>query len=263
MPSRERLAERRRARRRLGAIAFGVLLFIMFGTLIWGLSQSSVRISRVEIFGADPSLAAYATNAMLGRYLGIIPRDSAFFFPEEKIRSGILADHPGIAAVSIFRNGLTGISIKTNDRTPIARWCGLSPTDGAKEYCYIFDSSGYIFATASSSTQTVNSFTLYSALAGDVSEPFRATIAGAEKLPHVFDLARQLDTFGSPAARVVIRGDEVDDYLGSGTRVTYVLGQEQSTFTALVSARDKFNLADGSVDYVDLRFGGKVYLKKK
>src|SRR3989344_3267565 len=76
------------------------------------------------------------------------------------------------------------------------------------------------------------------------------------------DFARQLDTLGSPVTRVVLRGDEVDDYLVSGTRVTYVLAHEQEAFTALVSGRANFNLADGSIDYIDLRFDGKVYVKK-
>lgn len=273
----ERLAERRRVRRRRGLIAFCVLLVILFGALIWGLWQNSVRISRVDIYGADASFAAYAKEAMRGSYLGIIPRNSTFFFPESSIRANILADHLDIAAVSIFRNGLTGISIKTNERAPIARWCGVSSNATrfdlnasstrsnlvAPENCYVFDASGYIYAAAASTTQTINSFTLYAPLASDVSEPIHAIIARAEKLPHAFDLARQLDTLGSPVAQVVIRGDEVDDFLKSGTRITYVLGHENDAFTALVSARDNLNLADGSIDYVDLRFDGKVYLKKK
>ena len=48
----------------------------------------------------------------------------------------------------------------------------------------------------------------------------------------------------------------------SGTRITYVLGDEQNAFAALSSAQSDFNLSDGSVDYVDLRFDGKMYLKK-
>jgi hypothetical protein len=43
----------------------------------------------------------------------------------------------------------------------------------------------------------------------------------------------------------------------------YVLGSEQEAFTALVSAKDSLSLSDGSVDYVDLRFSGKVYVKRK
>lgn len=258
-----RLAERRRIRRRRGRIVFGILVCILFGVLIWGIRQSSVRISNFTVYGGDSAFEAYATDAMRGSYLGIIPRDSTFFFPEERIRADILAAHQDIAAVSIFRSGLTGLSIKIDNRVAIARWCGLAPTAGVDEYCYVFDASGFIFSAAASTTQTLNSFTLYAPLAGDTQEPLRATITNAEKLPATFDFARQLATLGSPAISILIHDSEVDDTLASGTRVTYVLGHEQDAFTALVSSRDTMNLADGSVDYVDLRFDGKVYLKKK
>ena len=260
---RQGFAARRRSKRRYAFFALVFLILIAIGGLIWGLQQSNVRIARVEVFGADQSLADIALKAMRGTYLGIIPRDSIFFFPASRIRADILAAHSDIAAVSIFRNGLTGISIKMNDRVPITRWCGLSPTPGVEPYCYVFDASGYIFAAAGSTKQTVNAFTLYAPLAGDTLEPLGASIAHAEKLPRAFDFARQLDTLGSPTIHIVLQGDEVNDYLASGTRISYVLGHENDAYTALVSARDTFNLANGSVDYVDLRFDGKVYVKKR
>lgn len=261
-----RLAERRRLRRRRGLIAFSILLLLLFGAAIWGFWQNSVRISSVIVYGADPSFADYAKTEMQGSYLGIIPRDSIFFFPASRIRSDILSAHPDIAAISIFRNGLTGLSIKVNDRVAIARWCGVS-MDSTKsdllENCYVFDASGVIYAAAASSTKTINAFVIYAPLQRAVLEPLLATIEHAEKLPAAFDFARQLDTFGAPTSSVVFRDDEVDDYLASGTRITYVLGHENDAFTALVSARDNFNLADGSIEYVDLRFDGKIYLRKK
>ena len=79
----------------------------------------------------------------------------------------------------------------------------------------------------------------------------------------MFDFARELATLGSPTTRIAIHDGEVNDYLASGTRVTYVLGHEQDAFTALVSARENLNLSDGSLEYVDLRFDGKVYVKRK
>lgn len=259
-----RLAERRRTRRRRLIIAFCVLLCIALGAFIWGLWQSSMRISSVTVYGSDVSFSDYATRAMQGSYFGIIPRDSILFFPESSIRADILAAHPDIAAVSIFRKGFTGISMKMDYRVPIARWCGLAPTPDVDEYCYVFDASGYLFTTAATSSQrALNTFSLYAPLVGETLEPLHATLANVEKLPAAFDFARQLDTFGSPTARVIIHNDEVDDILTSGTRITYVLGHERDAFTALVSARENLNLADGSLDYVDLRFDGKVYLKKR
>ncbi len=278
------LAARRRLRRRRVRIAFGILALLLTVAFVWGLQQNPVRISRITVYG-PPSLggfggtsagtfAAYAREAMQGSYLGLIPRDSTFFFPAARIRTDILSAHLNIAAISFFREGLTGLSIKIHDRTPIARWCGAS--DGKSDFksessksdffsdanCYVFDASGYLYAAAAT-TETINNFALYAPLVGDTPEPLRATITQAQMLPSAFDFARQLDALGALVARVILRGDEADDILVSGTRITYVLGHEQTAFAALVSARENLNFADGSIDYIDLRFDGKVYLKKK
>lgn len=275
----ERLGERRRLRRHRVFLAFIVLIFICLGAVVYGLQQSAIRISHVEVLGADASLSAYVTNAMQGSYLGIIPRDSTFFFPEERIRAGILASHGDIAAVSISRNGLTGLSIKADNRVPIAHWCGSEATRfnlnasstrlNLVADCYIFDTDGFIYAT-SSEIQSINSFVFYEALVDSTGSPLASstspigsTLPFAKDFPSIFDFARHIDIFGSAVTSVAIHDGEVDDILASGTRITYVLGHEQDAFTALVSARDKFNLADGSVDYLDLRFDGKMYLKKK
>jgi len=270
-----RLAARRRQRRRRILVSLCILLLLLFGGTLYELNQSAVRISRVTVYGADQSLADRAIVAMQGTYLGIIPRDSTFFFPASRIRTDIISTHPNIAAVSLFRNGLTGLSIKVNDRVAIARWCGAS--EGKSDFksespksdffsdanCYVFDASGYIYAAASTTTETINSFALYAHLVGDTLEPLRATLVHADQLPSTFDFARQLDTLGGSVAQIILRDDEVDDILTSGTRITYVLGHEQDAFTALVSARENMNLTDGSLEYIDLRFDGKVYIKKR
>ncbi len=271
----KRLAARRRLRRRRALIALGILVLMASTGAIYELRQGSTRISHVEIYGADQSYAAIATAAMQGTYLGIIPRDSTFFYPASSIRSGIIAAHPDVAAVALFRNGRTGLSIRVDERAPIARWCGASPSGLATSTppvpgdCYLFDASGFVYGTSSASSpdspqaaQPINAFVVYEppASAGD---PIGSTLPNAAAFPAAFDFARELTTFGSPVTQVVIRGDEVDDYLASGTRITYVLGSEQSAYAALSSAQSDFNLANGSVDYIDLRFGGKVYLKKK
>ncbi|MFH1178472.1 MAG: hypothetical protein V1711_01990 [bacterium] len=259
-----RLAVRRQKNRRRGLIAFWILLCILFGILIWCIQQNAVRISEIKIFGADESLSVYAIQAMQGNYLGLIPRDSIFFFPEMSIRANLLSSHPEIAAVSIFRNGFSSISIKVDNRVPVARWCGDTArlNLAVQEDCYLFDAKGFIFATTSPITP-LNSFIIYGQLANEENEIIGSTLPNANEFPLAFNFARQLRTLGSPVSVIVFRADEVDDYLASGTRITYVLGDEQDTFTALVSARENLNLADGSIDYIDVRFDGKIYIKKK
>jgi hypothetical protein len=261
--SSERLGQRRRTQRRRTLLLLILLIVVLLGAAVYGLWQSAVRITHIDIFGADPSLSTDATEAMQGAYFGIIPRDSIFFFPKERIRDNILSADSSIAAVSIFRSGFTSLSIKVDERTPIARWCGTSFGLGAGDTCYLFDASGLLFSPAASTTQTVNAFTLYAPLSSSTPGIIGASIAGADQLPATFDFARQLATLGASVSSIVIHDGQVDEYVASSTRISYVLGNEQNAFTALISADSNFNLADGSVEYVDLRFDGKVYLKKR
>ena len=272
--SRSSLTERRRLRRRRALIASSVLLCVLIGAGVYGSWQSPVRISHVVIYGGDQSLADSAMAAMRGSYLGIVPRDSTFLVPEARIRSLIATAHPDIAAVSIFRNGLTSLSVKVDYRVPIARWCGstrvppvVTASSTPAAGCYFFDASGFVYAPAGE-TVPVNPFAVYEPLGSSTSSPQTSgpvgvTLPNADTFPAVFDFARQLSTLGSPAAAVVFHGDEADVYLASGTRITYVVGSEESALTALASAHATLNLADGSLEYVDLRFPGKVYVKKK
>jgi len=278
-----RYTERRRLRRRRIAIGVGIFIFILLGALGYALWQSPARIARVTVYGANQSLASFASTTMQGSYFGIVPRDSTFFFPATRIRSDIIAAYPDIAAVSIFRNGLTGLSVKVDYRVPVARWCPSipsgqatsdvprfdlgtsSPRSNLGEGCYVFDANGFVYATTSM-TVPINSFVVYEPLQNNGSQtsliPVGSVLPNADRFPAAFDFARQLTAFGSPVVSIAFRSDEVDDTLKSGTRLTYILGDEQNAFTALASARANFSLADGSLDYVDLRFPGKVYLKK-
>jgi hypothetical protein len=262
-------ARRWRARSRLGLL-LSILSVVVLGALIWLLWQPYMRISSVTVYGADQSYAHYASDAMRGTYLGIVPRDSVFFYPAHEIRMQILASNQDIAAVSLFREGLTALSIKIINRVPVARWCGSSPSPQAYlapsgvEGCYLFDASGNIYNIASSSSDTLNAFKLYDTLAASSTEPLGATLTNADALPAAFDFARKLAVLGGMVSAVVIRGDEVDDLIASSTtRVTYVLGDEQAAYAALVSAKGDYNLSDGSLEYLDLRFPAKIYLKKK
>ncbi len=294
----ERLAVRRRRRRYRSFLALTVLFFVLLGIGIYGLWQPAVRISRVEVHGADPSLAAIAETAMRGSYFGIIPRDSTFFFPEARIRTDILSTYTGVAAVSISRNGFTGLSIKVDDRTPVARWCGSSSATTspastplseasltASGDCYLFDASGFLYATAtepfspagpaSSSSppepnpdQTLTPFVLFDALPNASSGPVGETLRDADRIPAIFDFARQVGSLGPAVKTIVIRGDEADFFLTapaqglSGPRITYLLGDEQNALNALVSAKGQLNLSDPTLEYVDLRFSGKIYFKR-
>ncbi len=287
-----RLAARRRRRRRYAYGAGMALVVLFLGMAVWGLWQSAVRISRVSVSNGDASIAAAAQAVMQGTYFHFIPRNSDFFYPASGIRRAILAKNPGIAAISMKEAGGTALRISITDRVPLARWCGSSDA-GTYQPCYVFDPNGFIFATTSpriqlasataSSTATtsasvaaaalalvpgtpykpLDAYVVYEPLTASTSSPIGTTLPNADALSAVFSFADQLVPFGSAVRSVSIQGGEVDDTLASGTVVRYLLGQESQALSELTAARADINLTDGSVTYVDLRFRGKVYVKKR
>jgi hypothetical protein len=273
----ERLKERRRRSRRRSGVVAGIFVLVLIAGGIWLTWQPYVRIATVSISNIAPelnvlgeagdlALIGIAQRQIDGTYVGIIPRDSIFFIPEHDLREALRRVRPGIATVSFSRIGFTSLHVAIQDRVPAGRWCGLQKSvQAVDEYCYFFDAGGFLYAAvdAASSTPPLNPYILYAPLADNATEPFEATLRDAAVLSGLFDFAHEVGTLGSPVESIIIRDDEVDCLLRSGTRITYVRGEEKTSFTNLVSAVEKPRLTDGSIDYIDLRFGGKVYLKKR
>lgn len=243
---------------------FAALLLV---AALYGLSRESVQISRIEVFGTEAPLAEIATSAMQGSYLGVVPRTSTFFYPERRIRAAILERYGSIATVSLFRNKFDGLTIRATNRVPIARWCGpsyipLTASSTTPSECYLFDDSGLLFATTSE-VALVNSFSLYQALALPEAPVRGQTLRDATLLPAAFNFARQIAGLGSPVVAISVEVPQATLYLDSGTRIIYRLADENAAYTALVSGKHALTLADSSLDYVDLRFEGKMYLKRR
>lgn len=273
-----RLKERRRAARRRWWFLALLLALLALAGAVWGLHQPELRITSLTVTGTEhllpgPAPLDLARAALARSSWELIPRDSALFFAGHYVRAAILAAHPEIAAITMTRHGFSTMEIRIAPRTAVGLWCGLAPTEGVVPYCYLYDPNGFVYAAVpeadASSTaplpppDTLNPFALYAPLVGDAQEPLGATIARAAQLPDALAFGRRLGDLGSPVTAMVVRSDEVDDALASGTRVTYVIGHEQEAYSALVSAQKDLNLTDGSLEYVDLRFAGKVYLKKR
>lgn len=298
-PREHSLALRRRKVRRRKRVAIGILLVVLCGALWYGLWRPSVRITAVTVSGTADPIVPLAKQQMKGSFWHIVPRDSFFFLSKQAIRSAILSAYPDIGALSIRRTGFTSLSLAAVPRMPVARWCGTAASSTALDTiaddvisnpsgaCYVFDAGGFIYATASpfmlgtttgaispdaASSVGASLFPIFDGLVGSTSTPVTGTLASIDFLPSVFDFARKLSTFGVRVSAIVVRpSGEVDDFVvpfalstsSVPTRITYVLGEEQEAYAALVAGQNDLNLSSGAVDYVDLRFSGKIYFKPK
>jgi len=282
---RTRLGDRRHSARMRIIGVLGILTVFLGILVVVALWQGAVRVSHIHIDNDNQSLVAVVKKTMSGTYF-LIPKDSIFFLSESSIRRAVLQAQPTIAAISISRTGFDSISVALDMRTPLARWCGTSASSTPHDTlaldvitngsgCYFFDGTGFLYSPTSSSTSTFASTTdqplvpyrVYAPLTNTVyanaSSSLSSTISSINKLPALFDFARKISSFGSPVISIVLRRDEVDFFLKDNTRITYVLGKEQSAYALLMATKNKLSISNGSLKYVDLRFPGKIYYLPK
>ncbi len=264
----ERLAERRRRIRRIERIILAVLGLCIVGGLIWVLWRPSIRVGEISVSGEastehQEAIKVIAHESLSGNYGFVLPRDSIFFVPEEDMRARILDAYPDIAAVSIERDSFSTLSISVFPRVAALVWCGAAIE--FPQPCFLADSEGLLFKETATSTESLLTFYAPLEEGARMDSPLRARIVdAASKTASAFQFIRTIGELGLSADVVVLRGDEADIYMrDSGTRITYVLGDEQSA-SALVSITLKDLAAPiESFEYIDVRFPGKAYFKKK
>jgi hypothetical protein len=258
---------RRRARSRL-LILLGIVLVLVIGGCIYGLWRPAVRIAHINLEGPDAdALLPLVEEAISGTYAHVLPKNSIVFFPAQSIRNAILDAYPDVAAVSVHREGTDAIRVTTIGRVSAFDWCGEDRGAAVDAACYKTDAEGFIFApedpvlTDASSTPTY--LRVYAPLtASSTGGAVRSTVAQPELVPSVLRFERALMSLGALIESVQLRGDEADLYTRAGTRITYVLGHEETAAQLAATTFPQLNVNDGSVIYVDLRFDGKVYFKK-
>lgn len=261
---RKSLRERREAEqgRNQLLVLFGIV--VVCASVLYLFWRPEVRIAEIHAdTREDPTeVSALVEDTLDGRTQYVLPKDSIFFFPEEEVEQALLTAYPRIKEVQISRDGFTAISVETLNRESAFVWCG-TPEDTLTS-CFETDDTGVIFKEyfqVGSSTQLLVHAYIDTASTTD-SYPLRARVIGYEHLPAVLTFIQTIEALGTPIPEASIRGDEIDLFAESGTRITYVLGNEERAQKDARASLPSLNLMDGSISYVDLRFPGKVYVKR-
>jgi hypothetical protein len=264
--STEPLKVRRARAKRLFYIGLGVFGTLIVGFLLYAAWLPALRITEVKVAGPDAeSIRSIAERSLQGTHAFIVPRNSIFFLPESTMRKSILEAHPHIVAVSFASAGLQGIELVPVLRSSAFLWCGPSYAERL-DTCFGADADGYVFAPYQSTEPLASSTLLlkvYVPLEGGAVEPVRSHIGYASALPNSLRLAKTFRALGANIAELAIRDDEADFYTLAGTRITYVIEKEKEAAQLAASVFPQVSLNDGTVEYVDLRFESKVYLRKE
>lgn len=268
--SRKTLREKREEAQARWFAAYLTVFILVVVAVIYGLWRPEVRIREITVVNTPESAAVLAASMLEGKYIGLLPRDSIFLYPEKVVRAALMHEYPELAALSISRSSFTSLELSSIRRTSSFYWCGEGAGDFSTTLasCYEADVEGMVFARAVVVDETATTspqLRIYAPLdtaSSTNAYPLRGRVIGSEHLANLLRFIQAVETLGVPVLSTAIVGDEAELFVTPSTRIKYVLGKEEEAVALAQAALPSMNLLDGTIEYADFRFGGKVYVKR-
>lgn len=257
----------------LGVIAFAFLS----GLVLYELYRPEVNITKVEVIGANvlkPSDIEEAVKSEIsGKYFYLVPKRSVFFYPKKGIEAFLKKEFKRIETLDITRAGFEKLVVRLSERGERYLWCGrdLVEERTLDDGCYFVDSGGYVFSRAP--YYSGNLFLeLYGPLVeGENANPVGGSVLSENSFDKIITFARGLSEFGFVPIKILakIDGDYDISLLGGGKILVSNKNDLEKNTEYLKSAlatdslKTKISENRDKLDYLDLRFGNKVFFKFK
>ncbi len=272
LPQSKVRARRRRRRIIVLSLAAGILVLLL-GALVWLSHAAFMRITTVDVSGETALSADTISNAVLadisGSYVYVFPKNNIFLYPKFKTEADLTTQMPTIAKVSVNAKDFHTLSVSVTERARKALWCGAAVTNA--QSCYWLDQDGLAYADEHQGFSIEEATSSYEHYYGSLSN---GVLPLQFLTPEEFhSLSALVDALAQNQQSNTIQNIEVS---GAGdVHVTFA-----NTFVLIFSLSSagadvyqRFVLALGSdvfaghslasFQYLDLRFGDKLYYKLK
>lgn len=269
-------------------IASILVAVIAFVSVVYFSNSETLRIQKIIVndlkFSDRVEIENLVKKQIEGRHFGLFAKSNIFIFPRSKIIREIKKEYSSISAIDIDTKGLHTIELQIEEFEPSARWCDVPVTPAnapnhvndsktvsaipqvVNQYsganCYFTNSDGMIFAK----TDFENSHDFITTFGFIVSDPFRQNYDDAKTFRDLIDFVKLLRRLEIIADEVwttdgevyaIVTKDKVKIYIDSEDDIVSVFNNLQTVIN-----RDAINQAQFSnIDYIDLRFGNRVFYK--
>lgn len=253
-----------RAKRRRTRVLIGLSILTFGVAATWGVGYMTYlprfAVQTVEVSGADDIranvLRAYVEAELFDGSNALFSRENIFLYPRRSLEEGIQKYFPRIHSVSISRQSLfaQAIQVTVEERGPKAKWC-------QGESCYLMDDTGYIFAPET--TPSTDLYIVRGSLPSEGSPVGQRFLQ--DHLSDTFALLESLKRSGfTPKEVAVESGKDFSITLEQGfvLKVSFDEDPERIAHNLeLVLSSDALRGREWDLEYLDLRFGNRVYYK--
>lgn len=252
----------------LKQLAIGLGLFTILGFLVsivwYGTRVSFLTITDVTVEGGETIPHAVVEkivrDTLTGTYMGIIPRQFAWWYPQDEIIQNI-SQIPRMKNPVVERDGGRLLTVRFNEYQPYALWCA----DRTSSDCVFIDPTGYAFGAAPKLSG--GAFLRYRTLGRDMK--VGTSMAEASELETMETFVTLVETnlkFPITQIETDTAGDVFYILSGGGEFKATLKDDAQKVFDNLrtiVSAKEFSDLRPGTFQYIDLRFGNKVFVNEE
>jgi hypothetical protein len=269
-----KLKRKKRIRRTRLAILLGVV-FILLAGLIVGLSWIPyIRIHSIAVSGTETvstsSVEQFAQQKIAGRKLFVFPEDNIFLYPKKEIKSGLLAANPQFKSADVHAENFETIGIDVAERHAAALWCGASAGESGE--CRLVDENGFAYAPDLSLVSPA--FVRYTGEATTTrgytsqTEPLQYLTPDGFRALSALVLALDQNQSGTEISSVdVDQNSDVHANFANGFTLLFALKDADKDvyqrFILALASQPFLNKTIADFDYLDLRFGDKLYYKEK
>ena len=255
------LSVRKRKIRIIISVLIILALVLLTGFLAWGSRHPVIAVEEVEVSGTKAlshTEVEEAAEAILNSdEKNIFSRKNIFLYPKKRIQEEVLRAFPramtASVALSSFKEPILILNIE--ERTAVALWCN-------EENCFLVDESGFIFAEADG----ISLLKGFYEFKGGVVEnsPIGVTLL-PNHFSQVLRLLNEIENLGVDIVSVDVQNDEDYNIIDADEMVLRVKFSQPNyeVISNLKAIMGSSALRDQEVEYIDLRFGKRVYYKFK
>ena len=270
---------KRRNKKILKYVLIILILFFVVGFLSYISHRSQIRISKVEFSGQvlvnQSDVKEKTFDFLNGSYLWLFPKNNVFLYPNKDLKKYLTNQFKRIETINIHLKDFRTLSIEITERKLFALWCDNATRqsqtsiveDGSiTEQCYFMDNTGTIFAEAPNFSGDAY-FKYYGLVSSDnpIGKEYLASSTEFTDIAKFVDTVRDLSLkplyiIGKDNGQFVITLFSLGEIYFDTKEPMSKVGEN---LKALMRTPAFANLNNISIDYIDLRFGNKLYYKLK
>lgn len=263
-----KLKARRRRRRVIAVWCFAAGVLVLAALLVLASRLPFIRINVVEVVGTqavDKTAVEQRTwQTITGSYFYLFSKQSALLYPKQGLIRRLMSEIPTVETVTVATQNRNTLVVSIVERQPAALWCGESVATSSP--CFFVDQNGFAYALAPNYSgdayqKYYGALSATSTTAGQFvpKDTFRSLTALVGALQKQIPLA--LETIS------VEKNNDLRIVFVGGFKLLVTLGTDNAATLERLSLALTAPVFDThalrAFEYLDIRFGDKIYYKLK